>query len=74
MIQYLPKAKRSWQRHEMFCGPRASKEIGANLYFGGEDSYLNVKTQKFPELHGGEGNGNPLQYSSLENPVDGGAW
>ena len=22
----------------------------------------------------GEGNGNPLQYSSLENPVDGGAW
>ena len=22
----------------------------------------------------GEGNGNPLQYSCLENPVDGGAW
>ena len=22
----------------------------------------------------GEGNGNPLQYSSMENPVDGGAW
>ena len=27
----------------------------------------------FPVLVG-EGNGNPLQYSSLENPVDGGAW
>ena len=25
---------------------------------------------KFP----GEGNGNPLQYSGLENPMDGGAW
>ena len=25
---------------------------------------------KFP----GEGNGNPLQYSCLENPLDGGAW
>ena len=25
---------------------------------------------KFPE----EGNGNPLQYSCLENPMDGGAW
>ena len=25
---------------------------------------------KFP----GEGNGNPLQYSCLENPIDGGAW
>ena len=22
----------------------------------------------------GEGNGTPLQYSSLENPMDGGAW
>ena len=21
-----------------------------------------------------EGNGNPLQYSCLENPMDGGAW
>ena len=27
-------------------------------------------------LHGisGEGNGNPLQYSCLGNPMDGGAW
>ena len=22
----------------------------------------------------GEGNGNPLRYSRLENPMDGGAW
>ena len=22
----------------------------------------------------GEGNGNPVQYSCLENPMDGGAW
>ena len=22
----------------------------------------------------GEGNGNPLQYSHLENPMDGGTW
>ena len=25
-------------------------------------------------LGSGEGNGNPLQYSCLENPMDGGAW
>ena len=25
-------------------------------------------------LEGGEGNGNPFQYSCLETPVDGGAW
>ena len=28
---------------------------------------------KFKNLSG-EGNGNPLQYSCLENPRDGGAW
>ena len=39
-----------------------------------------VKTQKIPELFTapstdifGEGNGTPLQYSCLENPMDGGA-
>ena len=26
------------------------------------------------DLRFGEGNGNPLQYSCLENPMDGGAW
>ena len=25
-------------------------------------------------LHSGEGNGTPLQYSCLENPMGGGAW
>ena len=25
-------------------------------------------------LNSGEGNDNPLQYSRLENPMDGGAW
>ena len=27
-----------------------------------------------PQLDDGEGNGNPLQYSCLENPSDRGAW
>ena len=26
------------------------------------------------KVNKGEGNGNPLQYSCLENPMDGGAW
>ena len=26
------------------------------------------------ERFSGDGNGNPLQYSCLENPTDGGAW
>ena len=28
----------------------------------------------FPSMITGEGNGNPLQYSCLENPMGGGAW
>ena len=27
-----------------------------------------------PRIENGEGNGTPLQYSCLENPMDGGAW
>ena len=27
-----------------------------------------------PKIYEGESNGNPLQYSCLENPMDGGAW
>ena len=33
--------------------------------------FIIVKTYR--TLHG-EGNGTPLQYSCLENPMDGGAW
>ena len=32
--------------------------------------YLKMSNDFFP----GEGNGNPLQYSCLENPMDGEAW
>ena len=32
-------------------------------------AFLILTTQEF-----GEGNGTPLQYSCLENPMDGGAW
>ena len=32
------------------------------------------KLEKAMATHSGEGNGNPLQNSCLENPTDGGAW
>ena len=35
------------------------------------DVYINIK---WVQLSVGEGNGTPLQYSCLENPMDGGAW
>ena len=33
-----------------------------------------VTVKRFPEKALGEGNGTPLQYSCLENPIDGGPW
>ena len=44
---------------------------------GGRASAYNVGDQgSIPGLgrSPGEGNGNPLQYFSLEDPMDGGAW
>ena len=35
---------------------------------------MNQEIYYFLAWHGGEGNGSPLQYSCLENPVDGEAW
>ena len=49
-----------------FPGGSCGKESACNV--GDLGSILGVGT--FP----GEGNGNPLQYSCLENPIDRGAW
>jgi len=35
---------------------------------------VTLKKTTFKENFPGEGNGNPLQYSCLENPIDRGAW
>ena len=46
---------------------------------GGSDGEESIYSADLGLIHGlgrspGEGNGNPLQYSCLENPVEGGAW
>ena len=38
----------------------------------GKNSGLTQNDETIP--FNGEGNGTPLQYSCLENPMDGGAW
>ena len=35
---------------------------------------LMIRIDHYYKLQTGEGNGAPLQYSCLENPMDGGAW
>ena len=39
-----------------------------------EMARVNIDILEISELKWGEGNGTPLQYSCLENPMDGGAW
>ena len=51
-----------------------------NAFPGGSDSKASVYSAGEPGLSTGlgkspgEGNGNPLQYYCLENPMDRGAW
>ena len=51
-----------------------------NLFPGGSDGKASAYNEGDPgSIPGlgrspGEGNGNPLQYSCLENPMDGGVW
>ena len=53
-------------RSEGFPGGSGGKESACSV----GDSGLILGSGRFP----GEGSGNPLQYSCLENPMDGGAW
>ena len=50
------------------CHPGFRKRLMENYTF------LINGTFRFKYVQRGEGNGNPLQYSCLENPTDGGAW
>ena len=50
--------------------PSISGKLGKQKSIA-EDSFFNYK---HPEFWIGEGNGNPLQYFCLENPMDRGAW
>ena len=43
---------------------------GKAFVYNAEDPSSNPGLRRSP----GEGNGNPLQYSCLENPMDGGTW
>ena len=74
-----PHPLRGQSSHE-FPAPKVANMETTEPVFGGSDgkeSALNVEdpssipgSRRSP----GEGNGNPLQYSCLEKPMDGGTW
>ena len=48
---------------------RDTTEVKVSAWNAGDQGTI-PGSGRFP----GEGNGNPLQYSCIENPMDGGAW
>ena len=69
--QYVPTYQHLPHLSEHF----RSREILAPIHYLKYPA-LSLKNLNFTwvEITSGEGNGNPLQCSCLENPVDGGAW
>ena len=63
---FLDMGKCNFTLYFYFPGGLDGKESACNA----GDPGLIPGWGRFP----GEGNGNPLQYSSLENPMDRGAW
>ena len=61
-----PPEKRGSKKYLDFPGGADGK---ASAYHAGNPGSIPGQG-RFP----GEGNGNPLQYSCLENPMDGGTW
>ena len=68
-----------WSRPKHLIGNIYKKIIG-NIYPGGSESKASACNAGDPGLipglgrSPGGGNGHPLEYSFLENPMDGGAW
>ena len=52
-------------------GPDCNAVLGIS---GGKDSSIAAASHWLSVSHKVEGNGTPLQYSCLENPMGGGAW
>ena len=72
----LPKKKKNLEKTVLFDnglmplrGFPSGSEVKASAWNAGDPGLI-PGSGRSP----GEGNGNPLQYSCLENPTDGGAW
>ena len=71
-LRYKAKSRFSWNFNSQVYAPKD--------FPGGSDGEVSAYNARDPgSIPGlgrspGEGKGNPLQYSCLENPMDGGTW
>ena len=69
MNKTIPKKKKCNKAKWLSKGFPGGSEVKASASNAGDPGSI-PGSGRFP----GEGNGNPLQYSCLENPMEGGAW
>ena len=66
LVKNLPAMRETWVRSLDWDNPLEK----------GKATHSSILAERIPWTIGsyGEGNGTPLQYSCLENPMGGGAW
>ena len=70
---FLPEESQGWVSL-MGCHLWGHTESDTTEVTQQQQQYMNIHTHTQCECFPGVGNGTPLQYSCLENPMDGGAW
>ena len=63
-----------WGREELDTTERLHFPFSLSCIGEGHGARTILWKMSGAQVHNGEGNGTPLQYSCLENPMDGGAW
>ena len=77
LLFFLVSRQGNWETESLFNNPEVIMWFGLPRWPSGKESACRCKRQGFDPWIGKipwSGNGNPLQYSYLENPMDRGAW
>ena len=76
LVKNLPTMWETWVQSLSWKDPLEKGKVGDenSMVCGVAKSRPRLSLFNRLMLHTGEGNGNPLQYSCLENPVDREAW
>ena len=63
-----------WVQKKVWNSEHKTVSSNGKAWIGQSRRHLNVLFDTVYMFNNGEGKGNPVQYSCLENPMDRGAW